>query len=453
MHGKRPRKKRLKKAFMAAAAALGLLATEAAIDQLPKNPNSDTQDVTSYLHSDGTIRGYNISPKDQLWKQTLGMRDQAALNDELLVAAANGDSWRVRALYEQASFAKGVSVDALNSAVAGVHKDVVTAILQHAPETGKDNASAIGVSLGLGTHSMTDFLITHPAFDRDSRTGALVNAVAQRNHTALALLLENGADARNLGSSAYILAVTDGNAEAVRLLLAAGADINAQNGRALTTAASRGDGTIVDIILSQTYTTRVPVYPPVLDWDMDGGGLWRNDIHQGAWYRGASYGHDWHPPLLSHGGWEYGDTHYRTVTLWAADVHANNGAALMAAVQGGHSDIVQKLINAGASVNAHSGAPLSAAAANGDAAMVRKLLSAGAAAQANDSAALYQAVLCGNADVCRLLIRAGADPLAQNGGILSAAGQSENTDVLLALVENAFLPPDSGYNPGRPFTP
>jgi len=87
MTGRKPTTSRFKRAFLVAAAALGIGGAAVALENLPKDPATDTQ-----------VASINVSPSDQMWKQTLPMKSDQAKAAELTTAAASGDSWRVKAL-------------------------------------------------------------------------------------------------------------------------------------------------------------------------------------------------------------------------------------------------------------------------------------------------------------------------------------------------------------------
>ena len=100
---RKPFGSRLRKAFIVAAAALGIGGGVMTMDNLPKNPQTDTQTVTSYNVGQYNQYGYNISPSDPLWKQTINMRSDYQKHDDLMTAAATGTSWSVPALLTQSA--------------------------------------------------------------------------------------------------------------------------------------------------------------------------------------------------------------------------------------------------------------------------------------------------------------------------------------------------------------
>ena len=442
--GKKPRKKRLRLAFMAAVASLGLVT---GLESLPKNSSSDTQSMTSFSHDDGTMRGYNISPKDQLWKQTLTMRSQQELDAALLVAVAQGDSWRVRSLYEHTDFNKSVSRDALETAVAEWHVDVIRAILDHDKKAGYES-NVLAIAIRMNADALVRLLVEQKALDQPAMAAGLSTAVAQKDLYNLTYLLKNGADPKTYNSESLFIAIATGNIDTARILLNHGADINAGNGRSLTKASENGDLRMIDFILAQGYTTRVPVHPPVDVWDYEGNIAWQNGDRMNSTRYHNRYRDGSNDDLYPH-------DELRTQTIYVRSVNLdnNNGAALMAAIRHKHDAATQKLIDAGASVNIGNGAPLTLAASLGDLPMVEKLLEAGADAKRNNSAALLTAARLGHEEICKTLIKHGANPLAQDGAIIAAGNQSQNPDIMMILLDGQFPAAEKNLLPRQGLTP
>lgn len=198
MKGRKPGTSRIRRAFLVAAAALGITAGGTGIEQLPKDPMTDTH--ITFQTGTPDAYGYNISPLDQMWKQTLGMKSQSARDADLLEAARAGDSWRVGALVRHDGFNPyGAGGDALTAAARAGHADVVNVLL-------KANVQAY-----------------------HQQSAALV-AAAENNHLQI-----------------------------VQQLLAAGADAGAQDGRALKAAIDGGNTAMADALLSATRTVAVTI--------------------------------------------------------------------------------------------------------------------------------------------------------------------------------------------------
>ncbi|MCJ1360834.1 MAG: hypothetical protein MMC33_010843, partial [Icmadophila ericetorum] len=138
-----------------------------------------------------------------------------------------------------------------------------------------------------------------------------------------------------------------------------------------------------------------------------------------------------------------------------ADVNAAAGryggrTALQAAAEGGHIEVVEKLLAAGADVNAAAGyegrTGLQAAAVGGHIEVVEKLLATGAdvnaaAAAANEGQTALQAAAAGGyIEVAEKLLAAGADVNASGGGgsrertVLQAAAEGGHIEVVEKLL-------------------
>lgn len=86
-----------------------------------------------------------------------------------------------------------------------------------------------------------------------------------------------------------------------------------------------------------------------------------------------------------------------------ANVHAEDGQALIYAAENGHKDVVELLLRAGADVHARDDCALRWAAGNGHKDVVELLLKAGAIVHAGGNAAIRWASKNGHKDVVKLL--------------------------------------------------
>lgn len=198
MKGRKPGTSRIRRAFLVAAATLGLTVGGTGLDQLPKDPVTDTH--ITFQTGTPDAYGYNISPVDQMWKHTLGMKSQSARDADLTAAAKEGDSWRVTILTQHTGFDPyGAGAHALVAAAAAGHDDVVDVLL-------KSNVTAYA-----------------------QHSAALI-AAAENNHLPT-----------------------------VQKLLAAGADAGAQDGAALMAAIEGGHAAVADALLSATRAVAVPL--------------------------------------------------------------------------------------------------------------------------------------------------------------------------------------------------
>lgn len=314
MKGRKPGISRFRRAFLVAAAAIGLTTGSVGIDNLPKDPVTDTH--ITFQTGSADQYGYNISPIDQMWKHTLAMKSEAQRDLDLLAAAQDGDSWRIRALVEHGINTETAGASALAAGAGAGHADVVDALLK------------AGVKA-------------------DAQVNAALIAAAKNNHSMIALtLLENGAYAGARGSDALISAAENGNDVLVRALLARGADANAQDGMPLQAAIQGGHADVADALLSATRTAAVsiPTAPDYSIWT----GAQPFDHHISPNRFGP-------PPFFSPIDDPF-SMNFTLVERPVIDVNANNGQALYDAVYKNDIDMVRTLLKHGADANAKDGA-------------------------------------------------------------------------------------------------
>lgn len=316
MKGRKPGISRFRRAFLVAAAALGITAGSTGIDNLPKDPVTDTHSVVTYNVGSADQYGYNISPIDQMWKHTLVMRSETQRDLDLLAAAQDGDSWRIRALAEHG----------INTEIAG--------------------ARALAAGAGAGHADVVDALLK-AGVKADAHVNAALIAAAKNNHTQIALtLLDNGAYAGARSSDALVSAAENGNDLLVRALLARGADANAMDGAPLQAALQGGHTHAADALLSATRTVAV-FTSPAPDYS-----IWTGarpfDSHLGP----NSFGP---PPFFSVHDDPF-NMNFTLVERPVIDVNANNGQALYDAVYKNDVAMARVLMKHGANADAQGGA-------------------------------------------------------------------------------------------------
>ncbi len=224
----KPRKpfgSRMRRAFIVAAAALGIGGGVATLDNLPKNPQTDTQTVTSYNVGQYNQSGYNISPSDQMWKQTINMRSDYQNTVDLMNAARDGDSWKVQALIDKGAVKVNSQdgIDALATAAYWGHNDVVSVFLRNgADPTANDSQSLISALQG-GQMSIAERLIGYGAqASAQNNRGLMIAAETGNSYMAQTLILF-GADATADNSAALKQAQAYGFENVASVLKAAGA--------------------------------------------------------------------------------------------------------------------------------------------------------------------------------------------------------------------------------------
>lgn len=319
MKGRKPRPSRFRKAFMAAAAILTLSTGTVTLDNLPKDPVTDTQSVVTFNVGAEDQYGYNISPVDQFWKHTLSLKSEDQMNAALLSAAAEADSWRTRALIQQGLDMVKYGDRAMVVAAGAGGDDVIKALLE------------AGVS----------------------PSSVALMAAAENNHTQAALtLLAAGANGAAESSTALISAAGHGNTTLVEALLADGARADAQNNAALMAAITGGHSGVADMLLSAEKTVMVPMAPPPV-YDFDHLGMstfnYNNPLDRLTGPFSLNAPDAFGPPF-------YMDFRYDIQTVDAINVNANNGQALYEAVYRNDTDMVRTLMKHGADVDARDGA-------------------------------------------------------------------------------------------------
>lgn len=422
MKGRKPFRTRMKVLFAAVATFMGGTIVGGGAEMLPKDPVTDTQQITSNWGE----YGVNVSPVDQFWKASLSMMDDNEKLGEAVEAARNGDSWRVRVL-----MASGVSPyspethKALAIAAGNGHEDVVDAFLRAGVDAGANdgaalveairgnqyrlafrflndynvngnagNGDALIFAASKGQTELVDTLLARGADARAQDSGALRYAAMMGQDTPVSALLNAGADPKANDNEAVLNFAEAGNLHGLTQVVRAGGNLAAQNGAALVKAATNGHTPVVKYILS--FKTTI------------------SDEYSGSYEF----------PLVS--------------------ANTDGGMALRMAVDGRHIGTAEALLDAGAFINVSDGSPLTIAAYNGDMNMMRMLLARGADANAGNGSALQISTFMGNIDSARTLIEAGADINARNGEIkarVTEQGSQEMKDLFAKPPANVTTTP------------
>jgi len=221
MAGRKPSGSRFKRAFLAAAAALGLVSGGAVLDHLPKNPATDTQTISTIGD-----HGINISPSDQFWKHTLSMKSEQQRYDELQAAAISGDSWRVQALFEHGvKPLSAATSQALNDAAFFGNADVVRVMMQNGVDPTAGDSEALLSAIRGGQTDIALTLMNYGAQASAQNSEALTIAAMRGDDFMTAVLLARGADATAQNSFALQVATDLGNTGVASQLQAAGATL------------------------------------------------------------------------------------------------------------------------------------------------------------------------------------------------------------------------------------
>ena len=221
MAGRKPSGSRFKRAFLIAAAVLGLGSTGVVLDHLPKNTATDTQTISTIGD-----HGINISPSDQLWKHTLSMKSQDQRNDEMVMAAMTGDSWRVQALFEHGvSPRSATAATALNEAAFFGNADVVQVMMKNGVDPTMGDSEALLQAVRGGRTDIALQLMNYGAQANAQNSEALVLTAMSGDEFMTAVLIGRGADATAQNSFALQVATTFGNTTTAEILANAGATL------------------------------------------------------------------------------------------------------------------------------------------------------------------------------------------------------------------------------------
>jgi hypothetical protein len=363
MKGKKPFASRLKRAFITVATAFTMGVGTGGIELLPRDPVTDTQKITTFDKGTPEQRGINISLVDQFWKATLDGKMQYELAKQLVDNAAEGDSWRVRAIIEHETMDLAVTgrtdaSNAMNAAALNGHTDVI-AVLQDAGVRPDGNTFLHALR---GQHyELAEDILAQVGLNQKMMDQGLKLAAGQ-GHTGF---------------------VTD--------LLARGADPGADDSYSLRAAVDGGYLGIVRLLLEEKRS--VVGYMHVLpehDFDRHGYGYGFDHHFASPDYpypedyfknNRFNFGHDIHGiPFdgftaneLRHGVVER-PMERVLVDVPAVDVNALYGRALTIAAGSGDLAMAKLLIDHGADINAGNGAVLTAAVLANDPAMVALLV-------------------------------------------------------------------------------
>jgi ankyrin repeat protein len=330
MKGKKPIRSRIRKAFLTVATAIVGLGGGAGIATLNNNSDKAPTEITSTYNPNAlpdfrSLYNYNFNFNTDYGTQ-------------LISAAERGDVINVYSLL-------GNPIDqadknlAMEAAAYNGHENVVNALLQDGVLVSNNNWAAFTAAVD-GTY--TD----------------LASHIAGFSKPSAEVINEN-----------MLTAVQQGNFGMTKMLVKdQGADVSYKNDLALLLSVQSGNADIVQLILAQQHVTIAPPYTRIYDFDKFNGDFY--DEHTPPFHGSLR---------LEHGyGWRYDfqTPQFADVfTRAAANVDANQGAALYAAVENYDVKIARMLLDAGANVNANNGAALMKAVESGDALMAKLLLS------------------------------------------------------------------------------
>jgi len=256
--GHKPQSSRLRRAFVAACTFLGAGIGSVGIEQLPKDPVTDTQKISTFREGTSEQFGFNISPVDQLWKASLSLRSEGDLFKDFYAAARQGDSWRIRAMIDHAPMSgladpvvyKGLLQESLVAAAMGGYSDVMALLLDQGADPNASRGEAILASIHKGGFDAVKLLVEHNG-DPNIANGAPLWAAALVNDDKIGqLLIERGADPMAHGAAPIRYAAERENDGFFILLVVQAGGPDVQDGLALRNAAQFGQDKAVWYLLS-----------------------------------------------------------------------------------------------------------------------------------------------------------------------------------------------------------
>lgn len=401
MKRRRPFKSRLRNAFVAAAGFLGFGTAGVVIEQLPKDPTTDTQIITTYDIGTAGQHGYNISFLDQFWKRSLALKGHDALAADLLEAAQNGDSWRIRTLIEHGGIdLKTDGGEALAAASRAEYNDVIKVLIDAGVPVNALNDAPFIAAMEIGH------------FDLAFRYVDMVAPSVENMNRGLAI------------------AASFGSLDVVERFLARGVQVDGNNSAALVSAAAVGHTHIVSRLLQEkTVKTVYETAPAPLK-------PYAYGRHSAGFFTGCmffpedgtSLGMEPMNDYLDHPAMPMPEIVAKTVETYKVDLNASNGLPLKMAAMNGQEATFRQLIAAGADIKLAAPEILSNAVMSENVNLVSYILSLpGVDASANQSIALLQAVELNNHDIARALMKAHANVTSQ---ILTRATDKGNEEMI-----------------------
>ena len=351
----------------------------------------------------------------------------------LVVASKAGHSDVVRVLIAAGANVDLPGDDALEAALAGNHVEVAKSLL----EGGVNIHSSRGTELlpaacAQGLHAFAVQLLAAGADVNAGKDAALRAACNRRDCQLVTILLRAGADVHTGDDAMLNQACSGGQLELVRTLVDGGADVKAQRGNALRAACRGGHLEVVTLLLASSVPDQRNLDAALL------AACEKRQLEIARVLVRAGADVNMGRGLLLKNASEAGITGMVTMLMeLGADVHADGGDSLKLAALGGHLDIVEILIQAlGPSVRRYcDGAFQAVCRAYGlrhnVTEVVARLVRAGADVRADNDRALRAAASAGSVNVAAQLLAEGADVHAGNDDPLFLAVRAQN----IALVE------------------
>lgn len=357
----------------------------------------------------------------------------------LMLAAAAGHLEAVQRLIELgADTARRIDSQSLTASSTDPLAKVSPEVRVGGPRLADEGCNALMLAAQAGHLDVVRLLLqAAPDLETANHDGETAIVLANRNghQEVVDALAAAGASVTALGPSNLLAAVRNGDEDKVAELLVSGvrADVTEEDPRhgtrtALHLAAEAGHHQIVGALLQAGAQPNTPVVDGNPPFD-------RTALHLAA----ANGHHEAAGVLLAHGA---------AVDAQTRAWDGPGETPLSMAAEAGHAAVIAVLAEAGAELTgpADSARPLTTAAGAGHGAAVRQLIQRGAPVAAGRQEALVEAANGGHLDVVNALLEAGADSNQfppDNWSALTAAVANNHQEVASRLIA-AGADPDGG---------
>jgi hypothetical protein len=342
MKGEKPKKSRLRKAFMAVMAAVTVTFGGAGIDQVPRDHETQHQKMGS------VVSPVNLSITDQFWYQTTDLKNSDVAGHELYQAASKGENWRVLTLLKEGAASYQHRMWALTPAIEKGHLDTVKIIIEQTPFDQHPQGlwslreRTLFLGVGFNQENIVNYALSLGVDPNASDGFAMTLALANQNAMMAETLLNAGA--RFTPSNLDALAEMPYNAELINMVLMSSPDISWNDSVFLQKAVVAGDHTMVQAMLAMREVLLPGQSLPTL------AGVLGTQLVTG----------------------QYGEL------VTGVDIDAGNGQALTTSILKKDYLMMEVLLMGGANINIASGLPLALAAAEENTSLMKYLIKKGA---------------------------------------------------------------------------
>lgn len=258
MTARKPTPSAFRKAFIRATAVLALVMGGTAIENAPKNPDTDTQTISTFQNSrTGEMTGYNISPLDQFWRAGLAFKAPDEMITDFFAATRDGDLWRVRTLMD-AGLEKSVASDsafqsmldyALIDAVLASDRTLARYLLQKGADVNAQKGEPLRIAVWGSDIGMIDELRAAAVNLAINDAGVLISAAVFGQKDVVTLMMSSGTITLDDQISVALAVSETGDRDMLRHVLSFSGGATGNNSYALLQAVTQGrDGAIENLL-------------------------------------------------------------------------------------------------------------------------------------------------------------------------------------------------------------